>query len=726
MYKIFLIKALLQAILLENCEIKAEKQLTYPLIIFTNIRGGDGGGGEKGANGSGNNDAMRISTTTRRKQRQWGWYNDNEETNRKHKRKSSYNRGKDLYSSMLQKGTTVTTTKKQHESYRSDYDDDDGDDDDYDSFYDIPSSYLFMSENEEEEKIIRALSIPPLLHEHDELNDDSDEIIYDHDNDVNSAGYEDEQTLHSQNTIRTGDTIIRATATLSETKINHESPPQLKQKNATMLNDNNSTKRNFHEQNYNTTTSKSIYTTNSTSKVVATPNNNFHGKDHHDNGDVQTSGNSRNRNIFNVKDSIKQIRTSNNFINSNVNKATIDSIVSTVSDDVKKRQSPLSSSTHDPTTTLKQKQRRSIIPNFQKRTKTGTNTNTNLNLPIEIPQLIDDIRSRAAAKSSSKYSNRSNGFHLNFQPNHQGQHVQQKQKQQQQQQQQQQEEQVQLNQKVQRRNDFIQNMMPQRSQHTKATQHSIATTQKSQQQQQQRGPSTSATTTVLKTVNKNKAATTMSLTTAWARKFILSRPKDSLLPIPREFLTDGFNLVQLAPIVESIVRGNEERSNHGQYQHNYLGSASTMTSSSLLPYPSLYKAALRLILEEDDSRSNNFSQFNSTKLISSSSSHGEQVSNKKSFHSQAQIQKAAEVLYTLVHARYVSSPRGLDTIRRMFLRNYELGTNQVFGKCPRVTCNGTPLLPFGYSDHYDIHGNGGIERKSMRYCCCCGEVSCLH
>ena len=47
--------------------------------------------------------------------------------------------------------------------------------------------------------------------------------------------------------------------------------------------------------------------------------------------------------------------------------------------------------------------------------------------------------------------------------------------------------------------------------------------------------------------------TTMSLTTPWARKFIMSRPKDALLPIPREFLSDGFNLVRVAPIVDRTV-----------------------------------------------------------------------------------------------------------------------------------------------------------------------------
>jgi len=88
-------------------------------------------------------------------------------------------------------------------------------------------------------------------------------------------------------------------------------------------------------------------------------------------------------------------------------------------------------------------------------------------------------------------------------------------------------------------------------------------------------------------VTNKKLQTTMSLTTSWARNFILSRPKDALLPIPREFLTDGFNLVQLAPIVESAVR-----------KHEHINSSAANTPSSQTGYPSLYKAARRLILEE--------------------------------------------------------------------------------------------------------------------------------
>jgi hypothetical protein len=210
-----------------------------------------------------------------------------------------------------------------------------------------------------------------------------------------------------------------------------------------------------------------------------------------------------------------------------------------------------------------------------------------------------------------------------------------------------------------------------------------------------------------------KLPTTMSLTTPWARRFILSRPKDALLPIPREFLTDGFNLVQLAPIVEHVTDEDSVNDNINNYnQHSTLLGGRVTSTSASSSNPSLYKAALRLILEEtSDSAPSTSTTSNSNQI------------KRTGTYTPSQIQKAAEVLYTLVHARYVSSPRGLDTIRRMFLRNYEVGTDEVFGKCPRMECAGTPLLPFGISNGYDIGHKDGICRKSMRYCCSCGEVS---
>lgn len=246
-------------------------------------------------------------------------------------------------------------------------------------------------------------------------------------------------------------------------------------------------------------------------------------------------------------------------------------------------------------------------------------------------------------------------------------------------------------------------------------------------------PSKSATATPVPTVNAATATTTthqlqtkqqqqqqapqttMSMTTPWARKFILSRPKDALLPIPREFLSDGFNLVQLGPIVEKAVQAmNLQRKESSTIQEK--------ENQSPLSNLSLYKSALKLILQEADSTEDTSIAYN------------------HAIYSSTQIQKAAEVLYSLVHARYVSSPRGLDTIRRMFLRNAKMSVQKksngqsvsittpnteigaIFGRCSRIQCKGTPFLPIGLSDRYDIGETEGQKRKAMRLCPCCRET----
>ena len=76
-----------------------------------------------------------------------------------------------------------------------------------------------------------------------------------------------------------------------------------------------------------------------------------------------------------------------------------------------------------------------------------------------------------------------------------------------------------------------------------------------------------------------------------------------------------------------------------------------------------------------------------------------------------QIEKSAQHLYGLVHARYVVTTRGLakmvSTIRRIrglinpadtFLAQMEKYKAGVFGKCPRVICESQHLLPMGQHD----------------------------
>ncbi len=58
---------------------------------------------------------------------------------------------------------------------------------------------------------------------------------------------------------------------------------------------------------------------------------------------------------------------------------------------------------------------------------------------------------------------------------------------------------------------------------------------------------------------------------------------------------------------------------------------------------------------------------------------------------EAEMQKYTEMIYGLIHARYIQTPKGM---KQMLLR-YQKG---IFGTCPRVLCEHQPLLPFGQSE----------------------------
>eukprot|EP00559_Dactyliosolen_fragilissimus_P000150 CAMPEP_0184873532 /NCGR_PEP_ID=MMETSP0580-20130426/41897_1 /TAXON_ID=1118495 /ORGANISM="Dactyliosolen fragilissimus" /LENGTH=392 /DNA_ID=CAMNT_0027376451 /DNA_START=1327 /DNA_END=2505 /DNA_ORIENTATION=- len=282
-------------------------------------------------------------------------------------------------------------------------------------------------------------------------------------------------------------------------------------------------------------------------------------------------------------------------------------------------------------------------------------------------------------------------------------------------------------------------------------------------------PSSITSTRATTTSNANTTTATTSIenamlrpfmlsTTPWVRKYLASRPHDKLLPIPHEFLTDGFNLARIAPIVEQML-GDKYivPNNKANTSSNGVNKAQPITCTP----KSLYRLGLDLLLhngeeEKEKDRTYGISQS----LLSSSSS-------IYTMYSQNVIQAAAEIIYVCVHARFVSSPRGMDLMRRLFLPNFypprrsseksnnivsdkctHLETPAPFGRCMRRMCKGTPLLPCGFSDcpnshlnfykeeiansvgrHYDeIRGECGlfdnmdIDFLSKRYCFSCGET----
>jgi len=75
---------------------------------------------------------------------------------------------------------------------------------------------------------------------------------------------------------------------------------------------------------------------------------------------------------------------------------------------------------------------------------------------------------------------------------------------------------------------------------------------------------------------------------------------------------------------------------------------------------------------------------------------------------QESIESAAELLYGLIHARFIITPRGMSAM----LDKYK---NTHFGRCPRAFCQGQPVLPVGQSDVPRMH-------TSKVFCPKCSDI----
>lgn len=188
-----------------------------------------------------------------------------------------------------------------------------------------------------------------------------------------------------------------------------------------------------------------------------------------------------------------------------------------------------------------------------------------------------------------------------------------------------------------------------------------------------------ATTTLTATATLAEEPGMIPFTTPWVRHFLASCPRDVLLPVPRDYLQDTFNFANLAPVVEKVALQRDAENQE------------SVQEASGKAHP-IYRQALRLVLQDELWDPDSVPEV---------------------------VQRAAKVLYLLIHQRYVISPRGLDTVRRRFLLKAPVQDDPIFGRCPRLPCRGMPLLPYGDSDNYQVHGTR--DDRAKRYCASCGQ-----
>jgi Casein kinase II regulatory subunit len=276
-----------------------------------------------------------------------------------------------------------------------------------------------------------------------------------------------------------------------------------------------------------------------------------------------------------------------------------------------------------------------------------------------------------------------------------------------------------------------------------------------------------------------------TMITPWVRRFldqVANRNVNNqqqlslLLPIPKDYLLDNFNLVQLAPVVPAIALLEYQ-----QYRATSQTTTSTSASTTLCGI-NLFRRALQLITSDDADRDD--SSMNDNHPTDNGNDDDDDDDDGVD---QRLVEWAAQILYILVHQRYVVSPRGLEALRRRFLclervpslyannnnnnnvfESSKLDDNiiddnslvmhdddkiqPIFGQCPRRSCCGFALLPTACSDHYQMatssslgarrHGSSELPSSTktvprltparpttttttiplLRYCASCGEI----
>lgn len=154
----------------------------------------------------------------------------------------------------------------------------------------------------------------------------------------------------------------------------------------------------------------------------------------------------------------------------------------------------------------------------------------------------------------------------------------------------------------------------------------------------------------------------------WIQQFCSLFGHDYFVPVSHEFIEDDFNLTGL---------------------------------SSQVPY---YKEALYTLLDYQVETAEDAKNANGGDSTGKSSS----SKPKHELPNRVILANSAELLYGLIHARYIVTKAGLTEMAGKFERNE-------FGSCPRYYCDSMHLIPVGPTD---ISGQETVRL----YCPCCNDT----
>jgi casein kinase II subunit beta len=162
---------------------------------------------------------------------------------------------------------------------------------------------------------------------------------------------------------------------------------------------------------------------------------------------------------------------------------------------------------------------------------------------------------------------------------------------------------------------------------------------------------------------------------SWIASFCNVIGHEYFVEVSEDFIEDDFNLTGLGAIVPMYrYSGGPDQSKHSADDEELR-----------------YKEALEMILDVEPESSSESLGSASESLSENATSYRRPRGHQRSASDYSMIETSAELLYGLVHQRFITSRGGIQVMYEKYLLNH-------FGFCPRVNCNSARVLPCGYSD----------------------------